>query len=102
MLSMDINERFNKYKLPGILAFVGVVLILGGLFISSHNKPQAKEQFRKESLVDSQKIMVDISGAVENPGVYQLDNDSRVEDAVKIAGGLSSRVNLEYVSKSIN
>lgn len=96
----EIIERY-KYKVPIALALVGIVLILGGLFISSYNKP-SKAEFPKESLVQSQKITVDVSGAVANPGVYQLQKDSRVEDAIKAAGGLREKVNSEYVSKSLN
>ena len=35
------------------------------------------------------KIKVDVKGAVKNPGVYELGSDSRVIDAVNMAGGLS-------------
>jgi competence protein ComEA len=34
-------------------------------------------------------VEVYILGAVENPGVYQLPRDSRVQDVVLLAGGLS-------------
>ncbi|MCG0276701.1 MAG: helix-hairpin-helix domain-containing protein [Thermosediminibacteraceae bacterium] len=33
------------------------------------------------------KIVVHVAGAVKNPGVYELDEGSRVIDAVKAAGG---------------
>jgi competence protein ComEA len=35
-------------------------------------------------------LMVDVSGAVANPGVYTLLQDSRVQDAIEAAGGLSA------------
>ena len=45
------------------------------------------------------RIKIYITGAVANPGVYELDEGSRVEDALKLAGGASDgadmlRVNL--------
>lgn len=45
------------------------------------------------------KIVVHIEGEVINPGVYELDSDSRVFDAIETAGGLSKdadrkRINL--------
>lgn len=44
-------------------------------------------------------VMIDIKGAVKNPGVYEVEQNDRVIDAVKLAGGYSadsdsSKVNL--------
>jgi len=38
-------------------------------------------------------IAVYVSGAVKNPGVYALPVDSRVEDAIQIAGGFAENAN---------
>ena len=103
MFSLDINELINKYKIPGALTLVGIVLITGGLFLSSsQNKSQHAPQFPKESLVQAKKIMVDVSGAVKNPGVYGLESGARVEDAIKASGGFDEKANAEYISKSLN
>jgi competence protein ComEA len=45
-------------------------------------------------------LVVDIAGAVERPGVYRLPAGSRVEDAVKRAGGPSARAELEAVNRA--
>ncbi len=47
----------------------------------------------------SEKIAIHIEGAIQNPGFYYLDEDSRYDDAVKKAGGLQqgadrTRINL--------
>ena len=95
-------EKLEKFKLPIALSFLGVVLIIGGIFASGLNRQKPKD-FPKESLVQSQKmISVDVSGAVENAGVYQLPNNSRIEDAIKLAGGFSEKANQEYISKYLN
>lgn len=47
-------------------------------------------------------IYVDVSGALNNPGVYCFDTGSLVVDAVKKAGGFNSQVALEYIARSIN
>ena len=106
MNAIDLSGFWEKYKykLPIALAVVGVVLIIGGLFLSSNSKQTDKQadSFPKESLLKNQKITVDVSGAVNNPGVYQLNNGSRVEDAIKAARGFSDQANPGYVSKSLN
>jgi competence protein ComEA len=45
-------------------------------------------------------LVVDVTGAVERPGVYRLPAGSRVEDAVKRAGGASARAELEAVNRA--
>ena len=44
------------------------------------------------------KMAVFICGAVENPGVYELLEGSRVDDAVKAAGGFSEDADRCYVN----
>lgn len=96
-------EQIEKFKLPIGLAFLGLVLIIGGIFSSGLNKRQSKE-FPKESLVskNSKLISVDVSGAVLKPGVYQLKDGDRIEEVISQAGGFSENANTEYIAKYLN
>ena len=101
-MSETITNFFEKFKLPLALSFLGLVLILGGIFASGLNEAQVKE-YPKESLIEGQKmISVDVSGAVKAAGVYQLTDGSRIEEAINAAGGLSEDADKEYISKYIN
>lgn len=97
-------ERFRKileqFKLPLALSLAGLVLIIGGLV--SGQASTREDAFPKESLISSRSIILDISGAVNKPGVYKLDHNSRIEDAIKAAGGIRENANSEYVSKYLN
>lgn len=96
----EFKQKIQAFKIPIALSLVGIVLIIGGLIL---DPSQPKTEFPEESLVEGEKfISVDVSGAVNKPGVYQLKENSRVEDAVVVAGGFSADSNSEYVSKSIN
>lgn len=96
-----ILENLQKFRLPIALSILGIVLIVGGIFSAGLNKKH--KEFPKESLVENQKmISVDVSGAVNKPGVYQLKNGSRIEEAIKAAGGFSEIASGEYISKYLN
>ncbi len=100
--SYKFREYLDKFKIPIGLSLLGLVLIIGGIFTSGLNKSNQKN-FPKMSIVDSQKlIFVDVSGAVLNPGVYELKDGSRIEDAIKASGGFIEEANKEYISKYLN
>ena len=48
------------------------------------------------------EIVVDVAGAVVDPGVYRLAIGSRVGDAIAAAGGFSPRVDVERVGVELN
>jgi competence protein ComEA len=45
-------------------------------------------------------LVVDVAGAVARPGVYRLPAGSRVEDAVRRAGGPGARAELEAINRA--
>ena len=100
------NSKLNEFKLPIGLLLVGGVLLIGGLF--SSNLIQKKEEpknFPKESIVTESQltdVKIDVSGAVNNPGVFTLNKESRIEDAIKLAGGFNENASKEYISKRLN
>lgn len=47
-------------------------------------------------------LVVDIEGAVRNPGVYRVPLGSRIDDLLALAGGLSSDADMESIARSIN
>ena len=49
-------------------------------------------------------IYVDVKGSVKKPNVYKINKGSRVNDAIKAAGGLSKGANTRFInlSKTLN
>ena len=45
-------------------------------------------------------VVVDVSGAVREPGVYRLTSEHRVEDALERAGGPTRRADLSTVNRA--
>jgi len=52
--------------------------------------------------VGGNKIMVDVGGAVEKPGVYELEEGSRLKDALVAAGGLAEWADREWIGRVLN
>lgn len=55
-----------------------------------------------EKKPDFERVIIYVSGAVEEPGLFVLDVDQRVADAVVAAGGLSESADVVRVHKQIN
>ena len=88
---------------PLLLIGLGVALVLGGLIINREQTKNPEEEIIVETSTPRHgEIVVDVSGAVEKPGVYRLPNDSRIQDALITAGGLGAKADRNYIAKYIN
>jgi len=94
----------EKHKVPIIIFLVGTILVGAGILAviaGGREKPKIEILTEEENGV-SEAIFVDIQGAVEKPGVYKLTKDSRVEELLVAAGGLSASADREWVAKFLN
>lgn len=94
--------RNNKLILLGLLGFF---LVSGGIYLSkSFDVSGSKVEILDSGKVatNSGTLVLEISGAVENPGVYKLPSGSRVNDLLVAAGGLSAISDRSWVDKNIN
>lgn len=89
-----------------ITALVTSLLIGGGIGLFVAGKRSTPECFSGiVSGLDtspSGKIVVDISGAVNKPGVYELEAGARVGDLINRGGGVKGDSSVDWVSKNIN
>jgi len=56
----------------------------------------------KIDISSKNKIVIDVSGAVVEPGLYYFGDGARVNDVLSSAGGLDGDVDLEWVQKELN
>ncbi|ADO76792.1 helix-hairpin-helix domain-containing protein [Halanaerobium praevalens] len=90
-----------------------VVVIMALVFIAYSQKNLKNESdFKslndlslKESSIASKsnnkkatKVIVHLSGAVKNPGVYKLTESDRLIDLIKAAGGLTTKADLDQIN----
>lgn len=105
-----IIERYYKEFIIAILVIV--IIVLGVLLVLKKEKriqePTINEisytsnNEEKEEIQEKvkTKIKVDIKGAVVKPGVYELDVNSVVNDAIKLAGGLKKSADTSNINLS--
>ncbi len=103
--SSKLASIFKEYWIPIVIGSLGLICLGYGLiylFGSSSNTNEIVFEAKDDSRESLKKIMVDVEGAVLNPGVYSLSEDSRIQDALVLAGGLSADANREWIAKSLN
>ncbi len=97
----------NKSKLiPFGFVIVGLILLSTGLIFSLNSKSE-EITFREGNLESSssavlREIKVDVAGAIVKSGVYTLSENSRIQDALIAASGLSFNADRDWVSKNLN
>lgn len=99
-----------RRKMYLIVGVVGVGLIVLGVAVNSIRTQKNVSRGKKasEGLVASttdtkaQSIKIDIEGAVGQPGIYEIPYDSRIQDVLITAGGLTAKADRKYLSKNIN
>lgn len=85
------------------LGGLGLVLAVVGMWqYIVPSKPTVEIVKNEIKAEESSSLYVDVEGAVENPGVYEVSEDARVGHALVSAGGLSSAADRNWVSRFVN
>lgn len=105
----NIDQVLNfvdKFKIPLIIGFLGLLLIGLSLLLPKLNSQETPELKVEDSVAktesETKTLTVDVSGEVKSPGVYQLSEGDRIEDAIKKAGGFTSQADSAWVAKELN
>ena len=101
----SISKIFTTYKLPIILGSVSLLCILISIVLlvkSVQTRTPIVFHEEETASISGQMLSVDVAGAVNVPGVYQLALGSRVEDGITVAGGLSNDADIEFIEQSLN
>lgn len=112
--------RWHKVRVPTVL-FIGSVGVLGvgvglwqlrqlskqDLFGSCPDQPSSGESVASRIETESNvareaTVFVDVSGAVNFPGVYEVPTSSRVNTVISLAGGFSAVANKQFIHTVLN
>ena len=92
----DLHYTHNQKR---SLLIIGLVLLLLSIFIVARGNTQISAPVEITPIVIAQpEIFVDVTGAVNKPGVYSLTGKSRVIDAIKAAGDSAPGADLSTIN----
>jgi competence protein ComEA len=104
-------SRSDRLIIAGVGATVVVAVAIGWLLLTpGSSSPNPGVALASQPVVGSSapqphaggEIVVDVEGAVVQPGVHALPAGSRVADALAAAGGYSTRVDLAAAAQTLN
>ena len=104
---MSFHYRYRKQII--IVIFILTILGVSSFFIVKNimsNKKKEKDEVIVEKSIEKKEVetkellQVDIKGEVINPGIYELDSESRVIDVINKAGGLTENANTSVINLS--
>jgi len=98
-LELKLNKKLIVYVISIILLLSA--LIYNVLYINNKkNEIEMEEEAieEEEIIVEEKTIFIDVGGEVVNPGLYELPENSRVNDAINIAGGTTDKADLTEVN----
>lgn len=93
---------YDKKKVVGTFLFFALVISILAFSYFERNKANTVIDFSSLEASESKEIAVDISGAVETPGLVTLESGSRLSDAIEKVGGLREDSASLWVSQKMN
>jgi competence protein ComEA len=92
----DLN--FTPIQKRALLGMSAVVVVLSIFIVIRGNTDEITPPPVVVEQVQAPQIFVDVTGAVNTPGVYTLTASSRVIDAIKAAGGSAPEADLSTIN----
>ncbi len=104
--------EFNK-KQKIVIGIIGAIIIMAFLYyiyakeddsiISTEeniteNVVEKSEKSEKTTNEETNKIVVHVSGAVNQEGIIELQENSRISDAINVAGGLKENADTKHIN----
>ena len=100
---ITFKYRYRKQIMIGIVIAIVLIGIISSsiyfLTIIKEDKVIEKNSINKKE-ESKEKIKVDIKGQINNPGIYELTNESRVIDVINLAGGLTEDADTSVINLS--
>lgn len=101
----ELFFQYRRYIIVGVIVSISLLLIFISQFkVDSKDNVietvELSDNTKESDVKTSGEITIDIKGAVKKPGVYLINNDSRVIDAINKAGGLLDNADNSIINLS--
>ena len=102
-------KHIKKY-IKFVFLILTIIIITGGILLKiklTNNKDKIKTEeikySKKEEKIETeikepQKVFVDIKGAVNNPGVYEIEENKKVIDVINLAGNFTDNADTSLIN----
>ncbi len=103
-----LRKKIKKLWFELTVFFVSIIITVFTLnSILKNNKNSTSEDICIEPqknimAVEKTSLFVDISGAVNKPGVYEIAPGARLKDILKLSGGLSDHADKMFFARNFN
>jgi len=83
-----------------ILISISIVIMIGiGIIINNMSYKESEIKGTPSIIVEeNERILVQISGEVIRPGIYEMNNDDRINDVVNLCGGFTKKADFENIN----
>lgn len=99
----SLIENMIKDKRALVKSMSILVILLLALIMRVHNSNQSDinvEAATENPETETEDLYVDIGGAVHRPGVYKVENGTRLYEVIELAGGLTSDADTDSVNQA--
>ena len=97
------SKLLEKKKLVGKIALIVIILVFA-VVIRVNNAKDNEVQVEVSDSLNVDKVVtemyVDISGEVNNPGVYEVDSNTRMYEVIRKAGGLTDEADTNLINQA--
>ena len=101
MIKKENNKKIIIYILIGIVLILGAIKVIDIYYQNNNEDITIQNVLKTEDepeKIENETIKVYVTGEVKNQGVVELEQGSRIVDAIEKAGGQTDEANLKNVN----
>lgn len=101
---MDNKNKFKVIIFSIVIIIVSIIILIANKNENSYDEIYINEVHQEENMSNDvteeevSKIKIHIIGEIKNPGIYELETGSRIQDAILAAGGQSENADLNKIN----
>lgn len=100
-LKMSADKFLSNKKRVGKAALIVLILVFA-VVLRINNSEQTDVQVEVTNTAEpvAEELYVDISGEIKNPGVYVVEEDTRLYEVINKAGGLTENADTNQINQA--